>query len=89
MNSGIFGARLKAFDQNQAVAYVGATVRFDPEHEDNEDDQMSQALADVEGKVIGGMVHLGEFNVTVMFETEMFSGVIAAPSDRFLIKMDA
>ena len=80
---------LKANDPNQAAAYVGATVQFDQEHEDHEEDMVGRSLGDTEGTVIDSVMIQGIFAVTVKFETEMFCGIVQAPADRFTLKMDA
>jgi len=84
-----------AITPEQADAYVGSHVRFDPDHPDNSDDMMISMVGDMEGEVIESfIIDDGDFKGThafsVTFMSPMFSGTVRpVTADRFLMRMDA
>lgn len=80
----------RAKTTEQANAFIGAVVRFNPEHPDNQEDHMVSMVEKVDGEVVASIVEQGKHWFTVAFDTPMFSGTARGIlADRFVIEADA
>ena len=74
----------------QAAAFVGACVRFNPDNSDNEADPMVPMMSQFDGEVVASALLNGVLALTVQYDTPMFSGtILAVPGERFIIEADA
>lgn len=74
----------------QAAAFVGANVRFNPDNSDNEMDPMVPMMSQFDGEVVASNLMNGVLALSVVFDTPMFSGtILAVPAERFIIEANA